>query len=233
MNSQKIRRVVSAVLLGGYFATGVSPAATACSEHTAIFSTAIKSGVVLASSTEMPSATAVDAALRDLWVGHAFAVRNVVMATIGGNKEAAAAAEAGVVANATAIAAAIEPFYGAAAKDTLFKLLVGHYGGIKGFLDASVSKDQAKQNKAMEDILANADAIATFLSGANPNLPKDAVMGLLQAHAGHHVTQIQQLIAGDYKDELQNWNDMVAHMNQIADALAGAIAKQFPEKFKA
>ncbi len=48
-----------------------------------------------------------DAALRDLWVGHVFWVRNVVVDTLAGNKKAAAAAEKEVVANAKAIAGAI------------------------------------------------------------------------------------------------------------------------------
>ena len=55
------------------------------------------------------------AALRDLWIGHVFWVRNVVEARFDGNDAAAAAAERQVVANAHAIAGAIEPFYGKAA----------------------------------------------------------------------------------------------------------------------
>ena len=35
----------------------------------------------------------------------------------------------------------------------------------------------------MQDLTANADAIAKFLSSANPNLPESAVKGLLMTHA--------------------------------------------------
>jgi hypothetical protein len=80
-------------------------------------------------------------------------------------------------------------------------------------------------------MMANADKIATFMSGANPNLPKDTVLGLLQAHGGHHIAQIQDLKAGQYDAEAKNWADMEAHMDVISDALTGAIAKQFPDKF--
>ena len=81
-----------------------------------------------------PSSARVDetgAALRDLWVGHTFWVRNVVLETMAGNQAAAAAAEKEVVANARRIAAAIEPYYGKEASGRLFGLLAGHYGAVK------------------------------------------------------------------------------------------------------
>lgn len=174
---------------------------------------------------------AADAAIRGLWHDHVFWVRNVVVATLDKKPAAAKAAETQVVANAHAIADAIKPFYGDAAGEALFPLLAGHYGAVKAYLVATAANDKKGQDKATDDLMANADKIATFLSGANPNLPKDAVLGMLQAHGGHHIAQIQQLKAGQYDAEAKTWADMEDHMNMIADALAGAIAKQFPDKF--
>jgi len=172
-----------------------------------------------------------DAALRGLWVDHAFWVRDVVLATFAKNPAEAQAAEAQVVANAHALADSIEPFYGQAASDQLFALLAGHYGAVKAYLTATVAKNKQAEDAATEDMMTNAGKIADFLSAANPNLPKDAVLGLLQAHGGHHITQIQDLAGRRYAEEAKNWIDMKQHMFVIADALTGAIAKQFPEKF--
>jgi hypothetical protein len=174
---------------------------------------------------------ATDAAVRSLWIDHIFWVRNVVVATLAKRDGAAKVAEGEVVANAHAIADSIKPFYGDKAGDALFDLLAGHYGAIKAYLVATAAGDKSGQDKATNDLLANAEKIATFLSGANPNLPKDTVLGLFQAHGGHHITQIQQLKAGQYAEEAKTWAEMQAHMYVIADALTGAIAKQFPEKF--
>ena len=55
-------------------------------------------------------------ALRDLWLGHIFWVRNVSVATIDKNDSAIKAAEQQAVANAQAIAASIEPFMAQAPK---------------------------------------------------------------------------------------------------------------------
>jgi hypothetical protein len=167
-------------------------------------------------------------ALRDLWVGHVFWVRNVALETIAGNTAAAKAAEDQVVANAKQIAAAIEPFYGKAASDTLFGQLAGHYGAVKEYLSAT---GKAAQDAAFKKLVANAEEIAKFLSGANPNLPIDTLRSLLLAHGGHHVEQIRQLREKDYAGEAKTWEAMKQHMYVIADALTGAIAKQFPQKF--
>jgi hypothetical protein len=190
------------------------------------------SGVVLAAATANPAKVdATKAALRDLWIGHVFWVRNVVVAGFAGDKAAQQAAEKQVVANAQAIAGAFEPYYGPKAKEKLFTLLAGHYGAVKDYLDATIAKDAAKQSSATTKLLANAGELATFLSSANPYLPKATVEELLQAHGGHHITQIQQLQAKNYDGEAQTWAEMSQHMYVIADALGGAVAKQFPAKF--
>ena len=172
------------------------------------------------------------AALRDLWIGHVFWVRNVVDATFEGDPDAAAAAERQVVANAKAIAGSIEPFYGKAASEKLFTLLAGHWGAIKGFLDAAHANDKAGEDASLKALLANADEIAAFLGGANPNLPVDVLKSLLAAHGAHHVQQIHEFRAKQFDAEAKTWAAMTQHMYVIADALADGIAKQFPDKFR-
>jgi hypothetical protein len=186
---------------------------------------------VIKASTTTSKTAETSAALRDLWVGHIFWVRNVVLATFAKNDAAAKAAEQQVVANAQAIAGAIEPFYGAGAKDALFKLLAGHYGAVKAYLVATANGDSAGQGKATETLTKNAEEIATFLSKANPHLKKDDVNGLLLAHGGHHIKQIQELKDRDYSAEAKTWEQMKAHMYVIADALTQALAQQFASKF--
>jgi hypothetical protein len=178
-----------------------------------------------------PAVAATRAALRDLWIGHVFWVRNVVDARFAGDAARATAAEKEVVANAKSIAGAIEPYYGKAASDQLFTLLAGHWQAISAYLDAARAGDKAATDAAMGKLLANADAIAKFLSGANPNLPYGALKGLLTAHGSHHVQQIQEFKARQWDAEAKTWAAMKDHMYVIADALADGIAKQFPDKF--
>lgn len=171
------------------------------------------------------------AALRDLWVGHVFWVRNVSWTTFDRNDAAMKVAEQQAVANAQSLAAAIEPFYGAAAKEAFFKLLAGHYGAVKAYLTATANGDASAQATATQSLTSNAEEIAIFLSKANPYLSKDAVYGLLLAHGGHHVQQIQELKDRKYDAEAKTWEDMKNHVYRIADATADALAKQFATKF--
>jgi hypothetical protein len=170
-------------------------------------------------------------ALRDLWVGHVFWVRNVALATRLGDAGAATVAEENVVKNARAIADAIIPVYGKPAADKLFGLLAGHYGAVKGYMTAAYAADKAGKEAAVDKIKANATEIAVFLSSANPNLPKETLVSLLFAHGGHHMAQIEAFAAKDYAAEAQVWSAMNEHMLMIADALGKGIAKQFPAKF--
>jgi hypothetical protein len=186
----------------------------------------------LAATMQVPAKVAeTKAALRDLWIGHIFWVRGVVFATFAKNAAAAKAAEAAVVADAKEIAGAIEPFYGKEASDKLFTLLAGHYGSVKEYLEATVKKDSKAQSAATDHLTTNAGEIAGFLSGANPNLPKDTLEQLLMAHGGHHLEQIQDVQAGDYGKEAETWAAMKGHIYVISDALVDALAKQFPDKF--
>jgi len=172
------------------------------------------------------------AALRDLWLGHIFWVRNVVDARFEGNADEAKAAEQQVVANAKALGGSIAPFYGEAASEKLFTQLAGHWGAISDYLDATRANNKTAQDTAFKQLLANANEIAVFLSGANPYLPVDTLRGLLNAHGSHHVQQIQQFKAGQFDQEAKTWAAMKDHMYVIADALANGIAKQFPDKFR-
>ena len=208
-----------AVLLSATLALALPGLASANTEHT----TGAAASVTLADAK---------AAQRDLWIGHVFWVRNVVDARFEGNAIEAKVAEQQVVANAKAIAASIEPFYRKAASEKLFTLLAGHWGAISDYLDATRANSKSGQDVAFKQLVTNADEIAAFLGGANPNLPVDVLKGLLMAHGSHHVQQIGEFKAKQYDAEAKTWAAMTQHMYVIADALAEGIAKQFPEKFR-
>lgn len=202
----------------------------------ALIATAVLISAILmgpdSSAHDMAKTAATQMAVRDLWVDHIFWIRGVVMANAAKDKKAETEADKMVVENAKKIAGVIEPFYGKAASEKLFGLLAGHYGAVKDYMLATIPKPNDKKQKAAADKLtANAVEIATFLSGANPNLPKDTLVGLLAAHGGHHISEIVQIQKKDFAGEAETWQAMKHHMYTLADALVGGIAKQFPDKF--
>ncbi len=193
-------------------------------------STAVAKGKTV--KKESSKAVELRLALRDLWTEHIFWVRSVVYATKFGDTEAAKVAEENVVKNAKDIAAAVGSFYGKEAGDKLFGLLAGHYGAIKEYLTAAIAGNKEGKDMAVDKLKKNAEEIATFLNSANPhNWPKDTLVSLLIAHGGHHIAQIDAVVAKDYTTEAATWDNMKKHIYVIADALAGGIEKQFPGTF--
>lgn len=178
-----------------------------------------------------PKLTSTQMDMRDLWIDHIFWVRSVVIARANKDKKAEEEAEKQVVANARKIAGSIEGFYGKPASDKLFELLSGHYGAVKEYMIATIPKpNTTKQNAATDKIVSNANEIATFLSEANPNLPKDTLINLLTAHGSHHIAQINEIQKKDFASEAQTWEIMKQHIYTLSDALIAGIAKQFPDK---
>lgn len=179
------------------------------------------------------SASAVETrlALRDLWNEHIFWVRNYVLGVHVNDRAMVQAAETEIVANAEAIAGAIEPFYGQDARDALFELLAGHWNAVKQYNAAAQADNKSEADRAITELNENARQISRFLSEANPNLPEDTLMNLLSAHGAHHIAQIDLIRANDYEAEAKTWHDMRGHVNTIADALTEGLVKQFPDKF--
>lgn len=178
----------------------------------------------------VPAAPKLDAALRSLWHGHIVHTRDYALAVHAHDTAKAKAAADAVVANAKQLADAVGSFYGKPAGARMLELLAGHWGGVKALTDARAANDSAAENKAMGGLQSNATEIAKFLAGANPNLPEKAVQRLLATHVAHHSTQIEQIMSGNMKGEQATWRMMQAHMDTLSDALAAAIAKQFPAK---
>ncbi len=174
-----------------------------------------------------PSKVGLRLALRDLWVDHIFWVRNVVLTTQYGDKDGAKVAEEQVVRDAKDIANSITPYYGKEASDKLFTLLAGHYGAVKDYMNAAFSGNKEAKTASVEKINKNAEEIATFLSSANPNWPKQTLLAALVAHGGHHVAQIDAIHGKDFPSEAKIWEGMKKHIYVIADVLADGIVKQF------
>jgi len=209
----------AALLLAAAFGTTAAMAAPAheASQHAAVTSKSVQ-------------APKLQAAMRALWHGNVVHARDYALARHAHKPVAAKAAADAVVANAKQISDAVAGFYGKAAGTRMLELLGGHWGAVKALTDARAKGDNAAADKATVELTANAGEIAKFLAGANPNLPEADVRGLLVAHGAHHLQQVQQIMAGDMRAEAQTWKAMQQHMDTIADALAGAIARQFPAK---
>ena len=79
---------------------------------------------------------------------------------------------------------------------------------------------------------ANADAIAAFLSDANPAWAKQDLMDMLHRHLDLTTGEVASRLKKDWVEDINNYDKGHAHMLMFADELTAGILKQFPDKFK-
>jgi len=134
--------------------------------------------------------------------------------------------------NTDELAAAVASVYGEEAGEQFKDIWASHIGFFVDYTVAAKAGDQAGMDKAVQNLNGYVEAISTFLSGANPNLPKEAVAQLVTEHVGLLKEAVDKHGAGDYAGSYDAQSRARTQITtKIADTLAGAIVKQNPEKF--
>ena len=161
---------------------------------------------------------------------HVYLAAAATNAALGGRQPEFEAAAAALDANSVDVARAIGSVYGPDAEQAFLPLWRKHIGMVVEYTVGAATGDRARQEKAVNDLVGYTQDFGAFLSGANPNLPKAVVADLVK----HHVLTLKAVIdAQAAKDQDRAYTALRAgagHMQMIADPLAGAIAKQFPDK---
>lgn len=147
-----------------------------------------------------------------------------------GDPDFQASAEA-LDANSVAIAKAVASVYGPSAEKPFLDIWRSHIGFFVDYTVAAKKGDKAGMDKAVSNLGGYVDAISDFLSKANPNLPREAVKQLVGEHVGLLKGAVDAYGAGNYSQSYAKQGEADKQIGKIADALSGAIVKQFPEKF--
>ncbi len=177
------------------------------------------------------SRAALGKAMRDLWADHVVWTRNYIIAATSDSPDAQAAANR-LLANQDQIGQAIVPYYGQAAGTKLAGLLRDHILIAVDLVAAAKANDQAKLQAADQRWHANAADIATFLSGANPNWPREAVVSMMNEHLALTTQEAVARLKKDWNGDVATFDKIFDQAMMMADALTDGIVKQFPDKFR-
>jgi hypothetical protein len=177
------------------------------------------------------SRTALTKAMRDLWADHVIWTRNYIVAVASDSPDAQAAATR-LLANQDDIGRAIVPYYGQAAGKQLATLLRDHILIAVDLVAAAKANDQTKLADADRRWHANAADIATFLSGANPNWPRAAVLPMMNEHLALTTQEAVARLNRDWNGDVAAFDKIFDQAMMMADALTDGIVKQFPERFR-
>lgn len=156
-----------------------------------------------------------------------FAVTEALLGNTPGFEGGAAALDM----NSVELSKSIGTVYGADAEKRFLELWRAHIGMFVAYTQGAATKDQAKKDKAMSDLDGYRKDFDAFLTGANPNLPKGAVADLLVDHVKHLTVAIDTIASGDLQGGFDMLKMAADQSQKIADALAAAIVKQYPDKF--
>jgi len=169
-------------------------------------------------------------AMRKLWSDHVFWTRLFIVDAAAGSPQLQTTTNR-LLQNQNEIGNAIVPYYGAAAGSQLSNLLRQHILIAADLVNAAKAGDQAKVADADRRWHANADEIATFLSGANPNWPKATVLNMLNQHLSLTTQEATAQLQSRWADSQTLFDQIYPQILQMADALSDGIVKQFPSRF--
>ncbi len=133
--------------------------------------------------------------------------------------------------NTNDISAAVGSVYGEEAQAKFDEIWTSHITFFVNYTVAAKAGDTAGMEKAVADLNGYVDAISTFFSDANPNLPKEAVAQLITEHVGLLKKAVDTYGAGDIDGSYSAEREAREQVSTVASTIAGAIVKQSPDKF--
>ncbi len=166
--------------------------------------------------------------LRKLWEDHITWTRLYIVSTAANLPDQDLVAQR-LLQNQVDIGNAIKPFYGNQAGDKLTALLKDHILGAADLLAAAKANDPTKVAAASKTWYANADDIATFLSGANPkSWPLADMKAGMKMHLDLTLNEAVARLQGKFADDIGAYDKVHEHILGLADLLSTGILNQFP-----
>jgi len=168
--------------------------------------------------------------MRKLWTDHVVWKRDYIIAAVGDQPDAQAAANR-LMKNQEDIGNAVAKYYGAAAGTKLTSLLKEHISTAVDVIKAAKAGDKAKQQQADAKWQENGVAIADFLSKANPNWPRATLVDMMKKHLSTTTDEVVARLTKNWDQDARAFDAVYDHILHMSDALSDGIVKQFPDKF--
>ena len=132
--------------------------------------------------------------------------------------------------NSKGLSEAIGGVYGDDAGKQFLALWRDHIGMFVAYTKAKATGDKAGVMKARKDLDGYRAEFGAFIASANPELTEEAVAEELKPHVSSVFATIDSVV-GKKGDVFEKLRAAAGHMPGTANVLAGAIAKQMPDKF--
>ena len=168
--------------------------------------------------------------LRKLWADHVIWTREYLVAAIAATQDAQVAAGR-LLKNQEHLGNAIVPFYGQEAGDRLTALLKQHILIAVDLVAAAKAGQQEQFQQHDQRWTQNAQDIADFLAGANPNWPAQDVADLLNVHLTLTKKEAVARLTEHWEEDIAAFDDIFTEIMTVSDTLSDGIIQQFPARF--
>ena len=176
------------------------------------------------------AADVLKADMRKLWTDHVVWTRDYIIAAVGDQPDAQAAANR-LMKNQDDIGNAVGTYYGAAAGKQLTTLLKEHISIAVDLIKAAKAGDKTGQQAADAKWQQNGVAIADFLSKANPHWPRATLVNLMKGHLTTTTNEVVARLNKNWDADVRAYDEVYRHILMMSDAISDGIIKQFPNKF--
>jgi len=168
--------------------------------------------------------------MRKLWSDHVIWTRDYIVAAVGDQPDVQAAANR-LMKNQEDIGNAIAVYYGKPAGDKLTALLKEHISIAVDIIKFAKAGDKTSQQMADAKWHRNGEAIADFLSQANPNWPRATLVQMMNMHLSTTTDEVVARLTKNWDADVRAFDAVYNHILSMSDALSEGIVKQFPAKF--
>jgi hypothetical protein len=168
--------------------------------------------------------------MRKLWEEHNLWTSIYIMSAVAGLEDTGKIAER-LLKNQEDIGNAIKPLYGDAAGTQLTGLLKEHITIAVAIINDVKAKNSTAQAADEAKWTKNADEIASFLAGANPNWPLPVLKDMMHMHLSTTKDELVARYTMNYPADVKAYDVVYVHILKMSDALSAGIVKQFPAKF--
>lgn len=168
--------------------------------------------------------------LRMLWEQHVTWTRLVIVSMVFGLPDVDLVTNR-LLRNPKDFQAALRTFYGDMNASKFANLFTSHLAIAGELVKAAKAGNKRAAADAEKRWYANADAIALFLSRINPNWSQSDWKTMLYEHLAMTKSEAVDMITKKYAAGIDQYDDIEKQALKMADAMAGGIVKQFPNKF--
>ena len=169
--------------------------------------------------------------MNKLWEDHVTWTRLYIVSALAGLPDKDPTAQR-LLQNQTDIGNAVKPYYGDAAGDKLTGLLKDHILIAAEIIGDAKAGDNAKMQDASKRWYANADEIAGFLAGANPqNWHLADMQKMMRDHLDLTTQEVTAQLKGDWNASIAAYEKVHEEILRMSDMLADGIIAQYAVKF--